>query len=53
MHSAIALDDRSDAGENMKAVSEHLAERLYEAAGVYRDTDDQTSDNLDNQILPS
>ena len=46
-----ALDAREEAAEKMEVVCTELAERLYDAAGVYRFTDEKTSDNLDNQML--
>ena len=51
LRSGDALDDRKAASENMQTVSTGLADKLREASGAYLDTDEQTSDNLDNQML--
>ena len=46
-----ALDERQPAVENMQNVSEQLRDNLREAAGAYDSTDEQTSGNLDDQML--
>ena len=46
-----ALDSRKAAAEKMQTVSAGLAEKLRVASGAYSDTDEQTGDNLDNQML--
>ena len=48
---ADALEARKETGAKMMEVSEGLDKKLEIAAKAYKGTDDQTGDNLDNQML--
>jgi uncharacterized protein YukE len=44
---------RKKAGNNMQKVSEELADKLRAGSAEYRKADEETSDNIDTQMLTS
>ena len=46
-----AMSARKEAAEKMQTFSTNLAEDLGTATDAYRDTDEQTKDNLEGQML--
>ena len=46
-----ALETRETAAQNVQAISTQLAENLREAVRAYNETDQDTEDNLDNQMV--